>query len=44
VSTSALEESFKKPHKSLYTMPDKNTMKLTSSDGFVSTFVRVPKD
>jgi hypothetical protein len=44
VSTSALEESFKTPNKFLYTMADRNTMKLTSSDGFISTFVRVPND
>jgi hypothetical protein len=43
-STSALEESFKKPNKWLYTMPDKNTMKLNGADGTVLQLVRVPND
>ena len=43
VSTSALEETFKKPHKWLYTMPDKNAMKLNGADGTL-LLTRVPND
>ena len=38
------EEALKKPHKWLYTMSDKNTMRLTGSDGTVLPLVRVPND
>lgn len=43
-ANSRLAETFKTPKKWLYTMPDKNTLKLTGADGTVLALVRVPND
>jgi hypothetical protein len=43
-ANSRLAETFKKPHRWLYTMPDMNTLKLTGADGTILPLVRVPGD
>src|SRR6187200_822001 len=43
-ANSRLAETFKTPHKWLYTMADKNTLKLTGADGTLLPLVRVPSN